>query len=127
MFHCEISPGESAEGRTRQIVKLTGRATINDVGRGKELLLNALELGDEVLIDGMGLNDIDFSWLQLLCAAHRTAESRGKRLSFHSTTPVVVEAVEAAGFCRRQQCRAAQGTTDCLWICGRSQQGGRDA
>ena len=118
MFHCEAFPIENGTGQTRQVVKLTGAATIGDVARGRELILEALAAGNEVLIDGGSLESVDFSWLQLLCSAHRSAESSGKRLSFAAAGSAVTQAAEAAGFSRRQGCSASQGSKACLWACG---------
>ena len=118
MFHCEAFPIEGTERQPRQVGKLAGAAAIGDVARGRELILEALAAGNEVLIDGGSLESIDFSWLQMLCAAHRSAESSGKRLSFAAAGPALTQTAEAAGFSRRRGCSASRGAKACLWVCG---------
>lgn len=74
-------------------------------------LLEALEGADRVGLDLTGVEEADLTALQLLCAAHRLAASRGKELCLQGSSLALGRVAEAAGFARHQGCRPG-----CLWI-----------
>jgi len=92
-----------------------------DITKARDLrdeLLAALEKGTSVQVKLAGLSDVDLTFFQLLCAAHREAVKLGKTLNV--TTEGLHENVrdllQEGGIAREFDCNHAKGH-QCLW-CG---------
>ena len=66
--------------RERREVTLAGDLTLPRAGEIREQLLSALE-GEEVVLRFGGTGAVDLSFVQLLCAARRSASVRERRLT----------------------------------------------
>ncbi len=97
---------------------LKGELTVSHAAELKEMMLQALENSDKIEIDLGGVTLIDLSFLQLACAAHRTAIQSDKEFYFtHSSSKVVQQAREQAGFIFKRGC-VHNPTKKCLWVGG---------
>lgn len=97
------------------MLELAGKLTI---ARASELAASIgqslAEEEHEVVLDLEKVTAVDVSFLQILCAAHRTARRDGKSLSVVAASPELLRIVRTAGFERRQPCKRCAGDT-CLW------------
>ena len=66
------------------------------------------------VLDLAAVTAADVSFLQILCAAHRSSLRDGKSLSVVSPSRELLRALKTAGFERRQPCTQCAGDT-CLW------------
>ena len=90
---------------TRTVV-IAGRATIQGAGGLKESLVAALGSGGDVTLDVSRVTEADPALFQLICAAHRTAEASGVRLSLAlARSDAFTAAAAAAGFHHAGGCR----------------------
>lgn len=105
-------------GKTRDRGKLTmdGELTVGDVRKIHEELLHSLEKVQHLDIEISGAVEMDLSFLQLLCSAHRTAAQTGKTVVLTGDIPDVFrQAVEDNGYSGSGSCGGETGKT-CLWI-----------
>jgi anti-anti-sigma regulatory factor len=101
-----------------QVVTLSGSLTIDRAVELRSTLLEALDSRDEVLLDLGGAGEIDLSFLQILCSAHKTSLIRHKRFALEGKRPEVLERiVKEAGFRRQAGCKLDKQKC-CLWIGG---------
>lgn len=90
--------------------------TVVDVAAAKAQLVAASEEADEVVVDLRALSAIDVAGLQLLCAFHRFAAGRRRRMLLRvGDNPVFWRMVEAAGLSRNIACDAEDSET-CVWV-----------
>ena len=102
----------------RVTLKVNGKATISEAFALREALLQALQGAGELLVDLRALEAIDLTGLQLLCAAHQSAEKAGKRLEVMDEGNEGFRRVVAdAGFQRHVGC-ACDITSSCIWVGG---------
>jgi len=96
-----------------------GRITTSQAGRLHQLLLEAFECSSRVELSLYDAQEVDLSFLQLLCAAHRTAAARGAAfmLSGLESAEPVLRLIQEAGAERAVGC-----PEDCLWpsVCAAS-------
>jgi len=107
--------------KDRVRVSLEGAMTVNQAAELKEALLKSLDQGDRVEVDCEHVTEVDLSFLQLLCAAHRTAMSSKKKLSIvDQDDSALSDAVVRAGFnFHKSDGDGSEG--DCMWIGGKEQ------
>lgn len=92
----------------------SGDLTIRRIAELKGEVLEALRHGD-VLICIDAEAQFDLSFLQLLCAAHRTAQREGKSLQLHPDLPASFgELLKSAGFFRHVGCSEDKDDS-CIW------------
>jgi anti-anti-sigma regulatory factor len=102
----------------RVTLKVRGNASISEAFALREALLEALQGGGELLVDLRALEAIDLTGLQLLCAAHRSAEQAGTKFEVIDEGNEVFRRVVAdAGFQRHVGC-ACDTTSSCIWVGG---------
>ena len=63
------------------VLLVSEELTISTVVEEKARLLAALELGEDLQVDGRGVREVDVAGLQLLLAAKHEAEARGRTFS----------------------------------------------
>ena len=102
----------------RQGLKVTGSVTIAQASLFKDALLGALEAADELQVDLSGVSALDLTGLQLLCAAHQSAEQAGKRFQLtEGGNETFIKVVGEAGFRRHVGC-SRDNTCSCIWVGG---------
>jgi anti-anti-sigma regulatory factor len=94
------------------VVNFGTSLNLANVGEMKQRLLEALGSGGPLSLDATGLNEIDVTGLQLLCATHRHAAARGTKVSLTAgARPDIAATARAAGFAPGRGCAA-----DCLCV-----------
>ncbi len=97
------------------MLELAGKLTIP---RASELAASIGQMLAEeehaAVLDLAGVTAADVSFLQILCAAHRSALRDGKSFSVASPSQELLRTVRTAGFERKQPCSQCAGDT-CLW------------
>ncbi|MCM0083185.1 STAS domain-containing protein [Geomonas sp. Red32] len=76
----ELEPVTNGDQPDKREVSISGKATVIGVANLKKVLLEELEGADVVTIDVSGVTEADLTFFQLLCAAHRFAADREKKL-----------------------------------------------
>ena len=99
------------------MLKLSGELTVPNAARFRSALLEALGRLDCLEIDLSPVTAVDIAGLQLLCAVHRTAVTRAKRIVVLSASDCVDMAVNNVGFPGREGCMTSR-TEGCLWAEG---------
>jgi len=94
------------------VVTAGGRLTASQAGRLRQLLLEAFDRAGRVELSLHDVQESDLSFLQLLCASHRTAAARGVAflLSGLESAGPVLRLIREAGAKRGVGCPAG-----CLW------------
>ncbi len=108
---------ESAHTGDGVIMKMSGELTVSHVVQAKSVLLEALGRLDYLELDLSLMTEVDISGLQLLCAAHRTAKTQGKRIVVLSASDSIDTAVKDAGLPGSEGC-ATSLSEGCLWAKG---------
>lgn len=67
-----------AEPQGRQRLRVAGSLTLGNAVQFKEALVASLAAAQEITLDLSGMTTMDLSGLQLICAAHRSADRDGK-------------------------------------------------
>jgi ABC-type transporter Mla MlaB component len=110
MLECTLLPATDRQPAT---LRVSGEAGIAFILQLKTALADALREHPDLTVDCQGVTDADFSFLQLLCSAHRTFQSL--RLA-----PTCREALggvmERAGLERFQGCCLVVDKNSCIWI-----------
>ena len=118
MNEMTIESWQDAEVQGKLRLKLSGSVTIGQAADLKNALLDALGAGSELQMDLREVTEIDLTGLQLLCAAHHSAQAGGKRFGVSDGgNRHYLDTVADAGFLRRIGC-AHDHTGTCIWIGG---------
>jgi anti-anti-sigma regulatory factor len=97
----------------------SGSITVQDVAVLRHHLFDALAIVNTLVLHFEGIEEVDVSFLQLLCSAHLTAGKLEKELTLGGISPAFLTAVEMAGYARHFSCPL--GTTgNCFWIVGKA-------
>ncbi len=100
----------------------SGSITVQDVSELRHALLHSLESVGTLALRFEDVEEVDISFLQILCSAHIAAGKLHKDVNLAGTSPAFIRAVEEAGYARHFPC--ALGTTGaCFWIVGKSGEG----
>jgi anti-anti-sigma regulatory factor len=90
--------GKNIPGR-HTVVVMEGDLTVENAVELKEKLRAAIEKSESVVIQCNDSARIDISFLQLACAAYRTALDAGRNLKLSAAIPEsLMRAVQSAGF-----------------------------
>lgn len=104
------------DGKVR--LSLEGDLTVSHAAELKKLIVEALEGGDLVELDLRDATDMDLSFMQLVCSAHRSAMAAGKKIVFSpGKNARVAEVRKQAGFVFTRGC-ANVPAKSCLWVGG---------
>jgi len=95
-----------------------GELTVKRAPEIRELLLKSLSKSQRVEVEIGEVTNVDLSFLQLMCSAHRSAGERGKSLVlFNQDELLFTEAKEIAGFINGKKCKHNLNN-NCLWMEG---------
>lgn len=105
-----------AAGKGIRHLHWQGELTVQQVGHCRDELQQALAAVDRIVLRLDDIEEIDIAFMQLLCAAYRTAATLGKEIAVDGPLPLRhLETVRLAGFSRHAGCsRECRGR--CLWI-----------
>lgn len=95
---------------------ISGSIDIESVSALKNMLLEGFSATEHLVVDLYGVEKVDFTALQLMCATNLYAYEQGKtfELKNHLATPVM-EAAQRLGFMRESGC-SREKRAQCLWI-----------
>lgn len=110
MLECTLLPATDRQPAT---LRVSGEASIVYIRQLKAALVEALREHPDLTVDCQGVTDADFSFLQLLCSAHRTFQSLRLTPACHEALGGVME---SAGLERFQGCCLAIDKHSCIWI-----------
>lgn len=98
------------------VLSISGELTIRVASEARKALLRAMDKSMVIEIDLKKVTCVDFTFLQILCSAHHTANRLNKQLTFSRPFPrPLSEAAETAGFFRHTGCNQ-DSDRDCLWL-----------
>ena len=97
-------------------INLGGDLTIARAGELRQIISEALNTGDQILLACSESADVDLSFLQLVCSAHRTALESNSLLRLSDTLEkhLFIKAGEA-GYFRDTACRSDKNH-ECFWL-----------
>ncbi len=95
--------------------EINGICGIEEAARVRTILVESLSKADKAVLDLSKATDADLSFLQLLCAAHKSAVRRGKTLTIADTVPEDIrQRVREAGMTGNKSC-GSDLSKSCLW------------
>jgi anti-anti-sigma factor len=96
-------------------LQILGDLTVAHASVLKDALLQAFEKAEQVAVNIKDVAEFDVAGLQLLCASHRFAADRGRRMSLlvHGN-PSFLHLVSEAGFSQSLFC-VVEPEHACLW------------
>ncbi len=98
-----------------EVIKITGNLTIENIQEIYQLLTAAIDNTQKVSLIFENVTAVDLSFVQLLCAAHRTAVNAGKSTTLSSLCPEGLKTtVRELGFIQEQGC-VLDSQCSCLW------------
>jgi anti-anti-sigma regulatory factor len=96
-------------------IELQGDLTVSNASQMRNILLQAFNGSDTLVISFGDISEIDLTCLQLLCSAHRMSIKLRKKLLFASDLPDVFRlAVADCGFKRHVGC-VMDKQQSCIW------------
>ena len=97
------------------VIRFQGELSIEHAQEIQETMLSASRDGGTLLIDMSAVTKIDLSFLQLICASHKSSIRSKRRIDFLSNNCAVLqEAASMAGYRKRNECTFASDN-HCLW------------
>ncbi len=109
MFHSELKKS----GKKGQLT-LGGALTFENVEELKITLEKALGSFKNLTLCFRDVEEADFTFIQLLCAAHKSACTKKKILTREALPPELEEVTGLLGFTRGNGC-FPEDKSDCLW------------
>jgi len=103
---------------SKQGLKVCGSLTVAQAAEFKKALLETLGTATELQVDLSGITEIDLTGLQLLCAAHQSAQASGMVFSVNDGgNRAYLDTIVGSGFRRSAGC--ARGNAGrCVWVGG---------
>lgn len=96
-------------------IEISGVCGVEEAVRIRTVLAESLSQAEKAWLDLSKATDADLSFLQLLCAAHKSAVRRGKALTVAGTVPEDIrQKVREAGMTGNKSCGSDLGKS-CLW------------
>ncbi len=97
-------------------ILLSGDLTLQTAGAVKELFARAVAGGGDTTFRFADVGDVDLSFIQILCAAQTTAQSKGNQLHFEGDWPEsLARLLEDSGLNTQVRC-SPDGDVKCPWI-----------
>ena len=95
--------------------ELRGPCTVEEAGKIRSLLMEQLREKDCLALNLEGVESADLSFLQILCAVHKSALHAKKTIVVDGALPEsLIQKVREAGFACRREC-GPDLNKDCLW------------
>ena len=93
-----------------------GSINIESIAGLKGMLQEAFSTTDHLVVDLSGVDEVDFTALQLMCAVNKYALDTGKMFELKNRfIPPVLQSMKRLGFIRETGCRK-DNKDRCLWI-----------
>ena len=100
----------------KDVLVLGGELTVTHISSVKNELQDVLRSSSSVQVRMENVQDLDVAFLQLLCAAHRTAADENKSLTIGGDMEKFRALLKRSGFQRHIGCRE-NSRYPCLWLC----------
>jgi anti-anti-sigma factor len=98
------------------VLSLSGGLTIAEAHETKEVLLGAIGQSDTLRLDLAGVDAVDISFLQILCAAHRECLLSGKDIVLQGVvTDTLKDFLDRAGY--NKPCGCFSGAKESCLYC----------
>ena len=98
-------------------ITLNGDLTVQNANARKSEILSALKKSATVILDLSRMTAGDLSLLQIICSAHRSADSMHKQFSIRGAEQTAYrKLIEQSGYSRQIGCRESLRRS-CLWMC----------
>ena len=105
----------NTEAGKEGVLSLMGNLTLEEALETKKALLEAIEEVDLLHVDLKGIESIDVSFIQLICAAHRECFLAKKEIYVQGDVPGSIEEfLEKAGYSKQHGCLSG-AKASCLW------------
>jgi len=102
---------------------LSGEMTVRQVSELRTVLAQSLASVNRLALRLEDVGDMDLSFLQLLCSAHKTSALLMKELTLVAPAPSFTRAVREAGYVSHSRC--TQGIAEgCFWSAQEGDPGG---
>jgi ABC-type transporter Mla MlaB component len=99
----------------KETITVSGDLTVSHAREMRALLLEAIQSAGEIAVILDHITEVDVTFPQLLCSAHRTAAAMQKRLSVNGVSEMPLSGLlQNQGFYRQVGCSEASGI-ECLW------------
>ena len=96
-------------------LEVSGTCTVEEARRMRDLIMKRLQETDRVVLNVSGVGEADLSFLQLVCAAHKSALYANKTLVLDGVpSEPLTRKVREAGFACREAC-GLELNKDCFW------------
>ena len=100
---------------TSKNINLDGTLTIQVASVMKEKIFSMLKNNQDVVLNLVGAASIDLSFIQIICAAHRTARENGYRFQVNPDIPEdIASSIKYAGFAKNVGC-GFEENENCIW------------
>ena len=100
------------------VLSLMGNLTMLEAQEAKKALLEAIEEVDTLYLDISGIETVDVSFIQLICAAHRECFLTQKKIYMQGDVSDTMEIfLTKAGYYKQHGCLTG-AKTSCLWSTG---------
>jgi len=103
--------------KTATHLYVSGEMPLEQIHKLKKALEDSMESSGTTVISMEKATNMHFSYLPLLCSAHKTSLGKGgNRLVLKGETEVLDKALKSAGFSRSRGCIPSSGKKTCLWV-----------
>lgn len=103
------------ENSNQKILSFSGAVTVIDAEKIKSEILNAIEDSDQLVLNLKDVTDVDVSFFQILCSAHKTALNKGKLITMDGNAYNTLKPyLEQSGFFRHLGC-STDRKDECLF------------
>ena len=100
----------------KKILTINGSVTIENIDALKKVLINLMDQTDSLMINIADISEVDITFLQLLCSAHKTMIIRNKRLTIsESCMETFRKTINNSGYSQHKGC-GLDKTDSCLWL-----------
>jgi anti-anti-sigma factor len=96
------------------IITVSGELTVENSGELRERLASEFKEAKRLVLDCRDVSDVDVAGIQILCAAHKTADKKGKSIILEGMSNTLNEFIASSGFTHIKGCSKEHAT--CLWI-----------
>jgi anti-anti-sigma regulatory factor len=98
------------------VINLGGDLTIARAGELRRIISETLNTGEQIVLACSECADMDLSFLQLVCSAHRTALQSNSLLKLSNTLEKhLLKKAGEAGYFRETACRSDKNH-ECFWL-----------
>jgi anti-anti-sigma regulatory factor len=100
----------------KKILTINGSVTIKNVGALKKVLIDMIDQTDNLIINIAEISDVDITFLQLLCSAHKTLLRNNKSLTISESCPESFrKTINKSGYSQHKGCGLDKNNS-CLWL-----------